>query len=297
MSCLHCVMALVPLALSAGPEATRRDVYTEPARRFITIERPGLPSVVLLGSEEILARDDLVGTWQVVSLEHRGDPRPDLAPQLQMRFSRGKLELMQEGKPTITVAYSLDLKTYPPRFTWVHRQPGYIAMQKGVYWVEGDTLMLCLAPINARRATEFLTQPYDGRTLFTLERIKPPGEGAPPSGEEWMSLGVFGLKKPDEPAPSILVRLAVNRDGAVSGEVYDLVAKAKQPLSGSVDKKTAQIRWSVGTEQPIVMETSVDGLTQDETPVVLRDPDGRSETWTMSYLFEPPADAPDASPP
>lgn len=297
MSCLHCVMALLPLAVSAGPEATQPRVYTEQPRRFITIERPGLPSVVLLGSEEILARDDLVGTWQVVALEHQGEPRPDLAPQLQMRFSRGKLELMQEGRPTITVAYSLDLKTYPPRFTWVHRQPYYIAMQKGIYWVEGDTLMLCLAPINMRRATEFLTQPYDGRTLFTLERVKPPEEGAPLAAEQWMSLGVFGLKRPDQPAPSILVRLAVDRQGVVAGEAYDLVGKARQPLSGSVDKKTAQIRWSVGTEKPIVMETSVAGLTQDETPVVLRDQEGRSETWTMTYLFEPSDEGTDGQAP
>jgi uncharacterized protein (TIGR03067 family) len=284
MSRLHCVMALLPLAVSAGPEATRPDVYTAKPRRFITIERPGLPSVVLLGSEEVLARDDLVGTWQVVELEHQGEPRPDLAGQLQMRFSRGKLELMQQGRPTITVAYQLDLKTYPPRFTWVHRQPGYIALQKGVYWVEGDTLMLCLAPVNKRRANTFLTQPYDGRTMFTLERVEPGGE-APP--EESMSLGVFGLKRPDEPTPSLLVRLSVDRQGAVDGQLYDLAGKAKQPVRGSVDKKTAQIRWSVGTERPVVMEASIDGLTQAETPVVLRDAEGQTETWTMSYLFEP----------
>ena len=64
-----------------------------------------------------------------------------------MRFSRGKLELMQEGRPTTTVAYDLDRKDYPPRFTWVHREPCYIAIQKGVYWLEGDTLMICLAPV------------------------------------------------------------------------------------------------------------------------------------------------------
>ena len=150
--------------------------------------------------------------------------------------------------------------------------------------------MLCLAPVNMRRATEFLTQPYDGRTLFTLERVKPPGEGEPLSGERSMSLGVFGLKKPDQPTPSILVRLAVDRQGAVAGEVYDLEGKARQPLSGSVDKKTGRIRWSVGTDQPIVMETSFDGLTQDETPVLLRDQEGHSETWTMTYLFEPSAE-------
>ena len=289
MSCLHCVMILVPLTVSAGPEAERPTVYTEQPRRFITIERPGLPSVVLLGSEEVLAREDLAGTWQVVELEHQGEPRPDLAAGLQMRFTRGKLELMQEDRPTITVAYDLDLKDYPPRFRWVHREPCYIAIQKGIYWLEGDTLMICLAAVNMRRATEFLTQPYDGRTMFTLERVKPAGEDAAVSGQ-WMSLGVFGLKRADQPTPTLLVRLAVDRQGAVTGEAYDLVGKTKQPLKGSVDRKTAQIRWSVGTEKPIVMEASVDGLTQPETPVVLRDAEGRSETWTMTYLFEPSDD-------
>ena len=56
-------------------------------------------------------------------------------------------------------------------------------MQKGIYWLDGDTLALCLGAVNKGRATEFLTQPHDGRTLFLLERIKPQ-EQAPASAKQ-----------------------------------------------------------------------------------------------------------------
>jgi len=90
-----------------------------------------------------------------------------------MRFSRGRLELKQWGRVPIVVAYDVNVKTYPYHFTWTLRSFGRILIQRGVYWLENDVLMLCLAPVNTRRATEFLTQPHDGRTMFILERAAP----------------------------------------------------------------------------------------------------------------------------
>ncbi len=89
-----------------------------------------------------------------------------------MRFSRGRLELLQQGRHPMVVAYDLDLRVHPPRFSWILRCPGRTMIQKGIYWLDGDTLMLCVASINARGATEFLTQPDDGRTMYILERLK-----------------------------------------------------------------------------------------------------------------------------
>lgn len=288
MSCLHPFVAILPLVVSNGPSAVQPVVGEPQAPQFVTIERPGGAPVVLLGSEEILARDSLKGTWQVTHVEHQGQPRPDLAPDLQMKFTRGRLELMQQGHPPLIVAYHLDFEQDPPHFTWVFREErGGVTLQKGIYWVEGDTLMLCLAPIDMRRATEFLTQPGDGRTLFALERIASGDEaGSMPAGQA-KALGVFGLIEPGQPAASTLVRLALNREGVVTGESYDLRAGTRQTLLGSVDRKASRIFWTAGDDPTTVMEAGLDGLGRENTHVVVHHPDGRTETWTVTMVFAP----------
>jgi uncharacterized protein (TIGR03067 family) len=183
MCCLHQLAAMLPLMMFGGPGGIQAEIRLEAPRRVVVVERAGKPPVVVAGSEVILAREDLTGIWQVVLLEHEGEPRPDLAPDLQMKFSRGRLELMQRGRETIIVAYGLDLKYYPRHFHWYLQCDGRLYMQEGVFWVEGDTLMLCLGAVNGRPAAEFLTQPGDGRTLFVLERAKPQQDDRPPSEE------------------------------------------------------------------------------------------------------------------
>lgn len=288
MSCLHPFVAILPLVVSIGPSGVQPVVGEAQAPQFVTVERPGGSPVVLFGSEQIVTRDSLKGTWQVTHVEHQGQPRPELAPQLQMKFTRGRLELMQEGHPGLIVAYHLDFEQDPPHFTWVHRDAcSGITLQKGIYWVEGDTLMLCLAPIDKRRATEFLTQPGDGRTLFALERVASEDEaGAMPAGQA-KPLGVFGLIKPGQPAASTLVRLAVNREGVVTGASYGLRAGTRQTLLGSVDRKASRIFWTVGADPTIVMEAELDSLGQENTQVIVHHPDGRTETWTVTLVFAP----------
>ena len=288
MSYLHPFLAILPLVVSNGPSGVQPVVGEGQAPQFVTVGRSGGSPVVLLGSEQILARDSLKGTWQVTHVEHQGQPRPDLAPDLQMKFTRGRLELIQHRQLPLIVAYHLDFEQDPPHFTWVYRDAcGGITLQKGIYWVEGDTLMLCLAPIDRRRATEFITQPGDGRTLFALERIASPDEaGSMPAGQA-KSLGVFGLVKPGQPTASILVRLAVNREGAVTGESYELRAGTRQTLLGSVDRKASRIFWTVGADPTTVMEAELDSLGQENTQVVVHHPDGRSETWTVTLVFAP----------
>ena len=157
-------------ALTAGTaDQSGNLVLSERAQRYVVIERPDGPPIIVGGTDSAFARNDLVGLWDVVHVEQNGDADPGLASTLQMRFSRGKLELMQWGRPTITVAYKLDTKFYPRHFMWCIRPGGCIHMQRGVYWLADDALLLCLGPVNGRRATEFVTEPHDGRTFFVLK--------------------------------------------------------------------------------------------------------------------------------
>ena len=175
MSFLGQIAAVLPLIVSTQAQPSNVEVYHEQPLRYAVVQRPGQPPVIVSGSAEILAREDLAGIWQVTAVEHQGQPRPDLAAGLRMVFTRGRLELVQHGRPTIIAAYNIGIKDYPRRMSWVVKPCGRIAMQKGVYWLEGETLMLCMGPVNSRRATEFLTQPGDGRTMYVLQRVSVQG--------------------------------------------------------------------------------------------------------------------------
>ncbi len=173
MASLHTLLALLSVAVSAQPRYSDDNVVvSDIPRRYVVVDRSGQDPVVVEGSDDVLARHDLVGLWKVTYLEQRAESRPDLAAQLHIRFSRGKIELLQGDCAPKVVAYNLDLRHYPRHFDWYEYRGSDLRLQRGVFWVEGETLLLCLGPVNRRRATEFVTTPYDGRTLFALERVE-----------------------------------------------------------------------------------------------------------------------------
>jgi uncharacterized protein (TIGR03067 family) len=141
-----------PAALAAGPEQ---------------------PGVAAFNAADMIARNSLVGVWQGTYFEHHGESRPAVAAGLQMKFSRGRLELLQSGRPPIVVAFNINPAKTPSGFLWKVPNSGTVAFQDGIYSQEGNTLVICLAEINAPAATQFLTQPGDGKTLFVLQRTNP----------------------------------------------------------------------------------------------------------------------------
>lgn len=172
MASLHAFLTVLSVTVSVQPQYTENVVVPDAPRRYVVVDRPGQEPVVVKGSDEVLARNDLVGLWEVSYYEQGAEPRPDLAGQLHIRFSRGKIELLQANRAPKVVAYNLDVKHYPRQFDWYEYLGSGLRLQRGVYWLEGETLLLCLGPINRRRATEFLTTPYDGRILFVMKRIE-----------------------------------------------------------------------------------------------------------------------------
>lgn len=172
MAGFHTLLTLFSVTVSVQPQYSDNVVVPDAPRRYVVVDRPGQEPVIVKGSDEVLARNDLVGLWEVSYLEQGATSRPELAAQLHVRISRGKIELFQANRAPKTVAYSLDIKHYPRQFDWYEYRGSELSLQRGVYWLEGETLLLCLGPVNRRRATEFLTTPYDGRILFVMKRLE-----------------------------------------------------------------------------------------------------------------------------
>src|SRR5438874_10570185 len=170
MTCLGQCAALLPMAICTQPAVLPDSAYRQPQAQVMTASRDGLPSAVLQGSADLVARTNLVGTWKATYLEYDGQPRPDVAAGLEMNFTRGHLELRQQGRPPIVVAYSLNPTKSPLGFSWKLPQPHSVMLQDGIYYLQGDTLVICLASINAPTISQFLTQPGERETLFVLKR-------------------------------------------------------------------------------------------------------------------------------
>jgi uncharacterized protein (TIGR03067 family) len=172
MICTACATSMLSLALAVQPPPPRPGAYSTQETTRAIAPGPAQPGPAAFQAADLIARNALIGTWQATDLEINGQSRPEIAAGLQMRFSRGRLELLQSSRPPIVVAYNVNPTKSPTGFTW--RLPdGGVTFQDGIYSQEGETLVICLSAINAPGATQFLTQPNDGRLLFVLQRISP----------------------------------------------------------------------------------------------------------------------------
>lgn len=84
---------------------------------------------------------------------------------------------------------------------------------------------------------------------------------------EWLPLGVFAVTPDGLKEPSVMVQLAVTKDGVIGGTAFDEKAGKSYNIQGTVDKNTQRAVWSYTDDKNnrIVLETSVNNLTQNES--------------------------------
>ena len=107
--------------------------------------------------------------------------------------------------------------------------------------------------------------------------------------EQWLPLGVFALStSADETSPTFVMQLAVNKQGVISGTMFNTVTKKSKPIQGAVDPKTQRASWFAGDNKDNVAETGIYNLTKDEAPVLVHFGTDRTEEYTLVRL--PPPD-------
>jgi hypothetical protein len=84
---------------------------------------------------------------------------------------------------------------------------------------------------------------------------------------DWMPLGVFAVTPDGENQPSVIMQLAITKNGILGGTATDQQAGTSFNIQGTVDQKTQRAVWSYvdAGNHRIVMESSVNNLTQDES--------------------------------
>ncbi|MGI9473098.1 MAG: hypothetical protein ACR2NZ_16270, partial [Rubripirellula sp.] len=116
----------------------------------------------------------------------------------------------------------------------------------------------------------------------------------PTDETDWMPLGVFALTQDGEasgPAPSLYLQLAVSKEGAIAGTLYNSETDTSKEIEGAVDKETQRTAWVAEGAQWPIMETGISNLTEDEFAALVHFEDGQTQQWLMVRLEDPESDS------
>ena len=151
----------------------------------------------------------------------------------------------------------------------------------GTVYYEGDTVVYNQQP--AIPATEYYSQ--------VTEQVAQVPEYDEQAAQqlEWLPLGVFAVLPDDSEDYSMMLQLAITRDGIIGGTYYNDVTGDSHPIEGTVDQETQRAAWrfSDGTNPDLVMETGIYNLVEEQTTALVHFGPDRHETWTLVRLQEP----------
>ncbi|HOA72201.1 MAG TPA: hypothetical protein PL151_06525 [Phycisphaerae bacterium] len=126
------------------------------------------------------------------------------------------------------------------------------------------------------------------QTAAALATVPPPADPQQAAQTEWMPLGTFALSTDSrETTPSRLIQLAVNREGIISGTLYNTQTDQAQAVQGQVDKQTQRVAMRLGESQNVVLETGLYNLTQREAPALIHYGADKTENCLLVRLDAP----------
>lgn len=115
-----------------------------------------------------------------------------------------------------------------------------------------------------------------------------PNAVQPTSPDEWQPLGTFSFALSEsETNPARVIQLAVNRDGLISGTMFNRETNKTYTVQGRVDKETQRAAFTIGNQTDMVLETGIYNLTQEQTPVLAHFGPNKTETYLFARLPEP----------
>jgi hypothetical protein len=114
------------------------------------------------------------------------------------------------------------------------------------------------------------------------------GKQAPATKEEeWLPLGVFAMVQGEQTDSNDLFQLAVNKEGVIRGNFYNVLSDTAVAVDGSVDKKTQRAAWTVGDKKEPIYEAGFANLTKAETTMLVHFGKDRSQQWTLIRIEQP----------
>ncbi|MBX7166047.1 MAG: hypothetical protein K1X74_06830 [Pirellulales bacterium] len=121
-----------------------------------------------------------------------------------------------------------------------------------------------------------------------LAAVDPPADDQAAADSEWLPLGTFGLStSKDDTDLTRVLQLAVNKQGVVSGTMYNTKTDATYTLQGRVDKQSQRVAFSVVDRPNSVIETGLYNLTQDDAPALIHHGNNKTEQILLVRMEAP----------
>lgn len=122
-------------------------------------------------------------------------------------------------------------------------------------------------------------------TAMDLATVAPPQSDEQAAAAEWLPLGTFAVSTNEKDVePSQVVQLAVNKEGIISGTLYNIDTDQAQAVQGQVDKETQRVAFRLGESEMVVAETGLYNLTQEESPLLVHFGVERAENYLLVRL-------------
>lgn len=109
---------------------------------------------------------------------------------------------------------------------------------------------------------------------------------------EWLPLGVFAITKEGVSDSNMLLQLAVNKQGLISGTFYNEDTDTSRAIQGRVDEQTQRAAWTFadGKNADVVMETGIFNLTEETAKAIVHFGSERTQPVVLVRLEEPEGD-------
>jgi hypothetical protein len=121
------------------------------------------------------------------------------------------------------------------------------------------------------------------KSVFALANASPAIDATSDQPDEWLPLGTFAvLRNDDDNKPSQTLQLAMNKNGSISGVLFDLPKDTSTPIHGSLDRTMQRVTFDLGPKSGLVAETGIYNLTQDEATLLVHKEGEKPQTYTRS---------------
>lgn len=118
--------------------------------------------------------------------------------------------------------------------------------------------------------------------------------GETTTDEEWLPLGIFAVITEGQTNSDKVVQLALNKEGAIRGNLHDITTDSVLQVTGAVNKETQRVAFQIEGKANLVVETGLYNLTNDEVPILIHTGPTTQESRTLIRLKQPEDQAPAA---
>jgi hypothetical protein len=105
-----------------------------------------------------------------------------------------------------------------------------------------------------------------------------------PSTTSWQPLGVFSLVHPAQKISTTLFQLAVNRQGLIRGNCYNILTGQLDTVYGAADKTNSRVAFTVGANHSVVYDSGVGNLLTAQSPILVHMSGNQREQMTFVRL-------------